>query len=192
MNIVCSWGSYAHICAVPACIGCDVIELMKCWFHIGDFYTYTRLSLIKAFAVVFHACLLFSFFFCFARRCDTFFATFLVCYLRMKWATVADTATSYCGTWCLRGQNIESNLFFYICPVVAIVLYFQFTYLSSSLSRSFWHCRSIHWICRWYLPRFIAFKIRCLICGAIECLFPLLSSTKRITKTKKYHWKGGN
>lgn len=33
----------------------------------------------------------------------------------------AKAATSYCGTQCLRGPNIESNLFFYICPVVCLL-----------------------------------------------------------------------
>lgn len=55
----------------------------------------------------------------------------------------------------LRGPNIESNLFFYICPVVllciaSVVFYFSFHFILSALSSHLFNLKFIHCISFWH------------------------------------------
>lgn len=98
----------AFIFFVCMCVRCDVIDLMKLRFNTSGLHVRLQWYFMHV-----HCCLFDD---------ATRFRSVLACYLRMKWATAADTATSYRGTWCLRGPNVESNLFFYICPVVLLCI----------------------------------------------------------------------
>ena len=130
----------------------------------------------------------------FVRRCDTFSrvrALFFAYTALVERQPQLQRTQQQVILWnwnCLRGPNIESNLFFYICPVVllciaSLVFYFSFHFILSALSRhNQLTIHSLHLILANVDNRFIEsvvkifgmilFKIRCL---ARATLLPLLT-----------------